>query len=314
MKYGFSKWVRFNVVGPAVPHLPDDELGMRLLATSLLCVGCTRGIGAGIAESACVGGASVVIVGRTAPSERLQTACPNLRFIPADLSSMQAAVNVVSALQPQSIDTVVFTVGIVNGPVRRESNEGIELEVAVSFLSRFVMTDALLSSDKLISTSTRKPRIFVMGFPGVPDIPQLDDFNWERSWQAWPSHMNTVVANDGLVMGVAKMHADAVNIYGLNPGVIKTDLMFDFLGGKGSIISRIQQLVIGWICPSVDDYAPTVVELMVSPHIENHGGASFNQYGEHIKSSMWLLAEPDNYKRIWIEAEKLQRRALAVNV
>jgi hypothetical protein len=227
---------------------------------------------------------------------------------------MQTAVNVVSTLQPQSIDTVVFTVGIVNGPVRRESNEGIELETAVSFLVRFVMTNALLSSDKLISTSTRKPRIFVMGFPGVPDIPQLDDFNWERSWEAWPSHMNTVVANDALVMGVAKMQANAVNIYGLNPGVIKTDLMFDFLGGKGSLVSQIQQLVIGWICPSVDDYAPTVVELLVSQHIENNCGASFNQYGEHIKSSAWLLAEPDNYKRIWIEAEKLQRRALAVNI
>jgi NAD(P)-dependent dehydrogenase (short-subunit alcohol dehydrogenase family) len=313
MKYGFSSWVRFDVVGPAVSPIPDDDLRRLLSLTSLLCVGCTRGIGAGIARAACAHGASVVIVGRSAPSEKLRSACPKLQFIAADLSSMRTAMDVVSMLKRRSIDTVLFTVGIVNGPVRRESSEGIELEVAVSFLSRFVMTNALLASDKLISTSTRKPRIFVIGFPGVPNVPQLDDFNWERSWKAWPSHMNTVVANDALVMGVARTQPDLVNIYGLNPGIIKTELMFDFLGGKDSLVSQIQQHWIGSVCPSVDDYATTAIQLLVSPQIENHGGASFNQYGERIKSSAWLLAKPENYQRIWTEAKKLQTRALAAS-
>jgi hypothetical protein len=55
------------------------------------------------------------------------------------------------------------------------------------------------------------------------------------------------MANDALVMGVAITQLDVANIHEPNPGLITTNLMFDVLCGKGSIVSRIQQLVIGWI-------------------------------------------------------------------
>jgi hypothetical protein len=63
------------------------------------------------------------------------------------------------------------------------------------------------------------------------------------------------MANDALVMGVAITQPDVANIYGPNPGVITTNLVFDVLGGKGSIVSRIQQLVIG--CISVPRWKTT---------------------------------------------------------
>lgn len=317
MRFGFQKFVRFQVIGLKVTedlNGGDMFAGSDLLSTmSLLCVGCTRGIGEGIAAQACKRGASVIVVGRS-ESKMLKQVCheDKLSMISADLSSMKTCQRVVQELRSRSVDTVVFTVGIVNGPARRESAEGIELEAAVSFLSRFVMTKALLSGEALLSTPSRKARIFVMGFPGVPDTPNLQDFNWERSWQSWASHKNTVVANDALVLGVARnaKHSN-VHIYGLNPGIIKTDLMFDFLGGEASMISQVQQVVIGLICPSVEDYSRSAVELLVTPRIEQLTGASFNQYGEHIASSTWLLADERNYELIWAEAEKLEQRALA---
>jgi hypothetical protein len=48
-------------------------------------------------------------------------------------------------------------------------------------------------------------------------------------------------------MGVANTQPNVANIYVPNPGLIMTNMMFDVLGGKGSVVSRIQQLVIGWI-------------------------------------------------------------------
>lgn len=315
MKLGFQKFIRFQPIGPKVEHLEEADLVAALSSSSILCVGCTRGVGEAIAKDACSRGARVTVVGRTDPVG-LRKLCTTVDFVRADLSLMGVATRVIRELPLRSVDTVVFTVGIVNGPARQESAEGIELEAAVSFLSRFVMTNALLRAQeafegKLVSTSTRKPRIFVMGFPGVPDTPQLEDFNWERSWQAWPSHKNTVVANDALVLGVAAKYPHLINIYGLNPGVIKTDLMFDFLGGKDSWISRTQQFVIGLICPSADDYAPVAVQLLVSPQLESQNGASFNQYGEPIQSCGWLLAGKDRRQLVWDEAEKLQHRALS---
>jgi hypothetical protein len=116
-------------------------------------------------------------------------------FVQADLSSMQRAVEVIQQLSSHSINTVVFTIGIVNGSIRKETKEGIEMETAVSFLSRFAMTKELLeqrdrvflpsavtldSTGETVMTGSRKPRIFVMGFPGGTDTPNIDDFTWEE--------------------------------------------------------------------------------------------------------------------------------------
>lgn len=126
--------------------------------------------------------------------------------------------------------------------------------------------------------------------------------------------MNTVLANDALVLGVAAKYPHLVNIYGLNPGVIKSDLMFDFLGGKDSWTSSLQQLVIGAVCPSVDDYALTAVQLLASPVLEGMNGASFNQRGEPIKSSPWLLEDSSRVQLVWDRAGELQEKALSADV
>eukprot|EP00961_Rhodomonas_salina_P286577 3872204-Rhodomonas_salina.3 len=226
---------------------------------------------------------------------------------------MRVAADVVKQLKPGSVDTVLFTVGIVNGNEKKTSAEGIELDTAVSFLSRFVMTTALLKDGSALrGTPTRKPRVFVMGFPGAPDTPQLDDFNWDTSWKSWHAHMNSVLGNDALVLGIAEQQhpAASFNIFGLNPGIIATDLMFDFCGGQDSPFHRLQKTTLSAVAPSVEEYTNAAVHLLVSPQIEGESGASFNQRGERIRSCPWNLAERGNVRRIWVEAEQLAQRAL----
>eukprot|EP00961_Rhodomonas_salina_P286576 3872204-Rhodomonas_salina.2 len=53
LKFGTQQWVRFDVIGPKVDRPSEVELSALLSASSLLCVGCTRGIGAGYAKAAC---------------------------------------------------------------------------------------------------------------------------------------------------------------------------------------------------------------------------------------------------------------------
>jgi hypothetical protein len=146
-KFGFARFVSMNVVGPAPAEIKGDELTTLLSGRSLLCVGCTRGIGAGIARAACSQGSKVTIVGRNHPGrDKLEDHCTGegkMHFISADLSkvqwagdlsSKQSMLEVVESLPTNSIDTVVFTVGMVNGPERKVSEEGIELEVPTLFL------------------------------------------------------------------------------------------------------------------------------------------------------------------------------------
>lgn len=242
----------------------------------------------------------------------LLAACGNaVVFVSADLSSMKTAKKVVQSFEKFLFDTVLFTVGITCKKEKLLSSEGIEMDTAVSFLSRFVMSQEIIARGKLRFSPSRKPRIFVMGFPGTPDVPQLDDFNWDTvPFHCWRAHKNGVIGNDALVLGLEKRHPD-VNVYGLNPGVIKTEIISDFLRttvGEGMVI--FQQMVIGAICPSATDYAGgALLQLLATPHIENLTGGFFNQGGEQIKPSGWLLEAPRNKDQLWGEAEKLLGRA-----
>lgn len=53
-------------------------------------------------------------------------------------------------------------------------------------------------------------------FPGKDVKATLDDFNSEKSYSAFPAHMNTVVGNEALIKYVADGDAE-LNVYGLNP-------------------------------------------------------------------------------------------------
>lgn len=309
-KFALARFVRFTVVAPAPPALSHTQLNESIKVMQLLCVGCTAGIGEAAAKAVCSRGGHVTVVGRRKPSALLEACKHTLVFIAADLSSMQTAQQIVRNIAAHSFDTVLFTVGIICTQDKQVSREGIEMDTAVSFLSRFVMSQELLAAG-LASSSSRKPRIFVMGFPGTPDVPQLDDFNWDTvPFKCWPAHKNAVVANDALVLGLSRRHPE-VNVFGLNPGIIKTDIMNDFLGGRGAMMVRFQQFVIGTIGPSATWYAEdTLLQLLAVRQLEGLSGAFFNQVGEQINPSGWLLTGSGNAERIWQEAERLAARAL----
>ena len=48
-----------------------------------------------------------------------------------------------------------------------------------------------------------KPRIFIMGYPGTGQAGTLDDLNAEKSYRAFPAHMNTVAGNEVLMLDAA---------------------------------------------------------------------------------------------------------------
>jgi hypothetical protein len=111
---------------------------------------------------------------------------------------------------------------IIASKERQESSEGVELDMAVSYLSRFSVYKAI--KDKL----DRDVRCFCDGYPGVKSTATLDDFNSEKNYKAFSAHGNTVVGNESLVKEFASI--PKVKAYGLNPGLIATDIRSNFLG------------------------------------------------------------------------------------
>ena len=110
------------------------------------------------------------------------------------------------------------------------STEGIELDMAVSHLSRFVLVHQIVERlGKNLSSGKPKPRVFIMGFSGKDRKATLDGFNSALRYH-WPTaHSDTVVGKEALVMDCADRYP-SVNFYGLNPGIMRSNIMSGNLG------------------------------------------------------------------------------------
>jgi hypothetical protein len=182
---------------------------------------------------------------------------------------------------------VVLTTGIVPGSTRAVSAEGIEMDMAVSTLSRHVLLKALMPRLAAAPPRSGAPsRVFVMGFPGSGEAGELGDLNAEKTFASGfgRTHMNTVAGNESLVHHwAAAAGAGGAYVYGLNPGLIPTGIRNPVHGG--GFLGRIIEGITGLLSISADQYAEHVVPLFVAPELAAHRGALFSQRGVPILPS-----------------------------
>ena len=257
-----------------------DPASLDLHGMKVAIVGGTGGIGRAFGRFMASRGARVIVVGRTFRDSDV----PGLKFIEADLSLMRDAKRVGQLLPAETLDVVVFTTGIFAAPRRQETAEGIERDMAVSYLSRLVILREIAPRmERRRPAAPMKPRVFVMGYPGTGQAGMPDNMNGDKSYSAVPVHMNTVAGNEMLVLDAAQRYPD-VNVFGLNPGLIKTEIRSNFLGA-GTVRARVVEWMIGLVNPSVETYAERLTPLLVSPDLEAHTGAMFDQKGNAILPS-----------------------------
>ena len=245
--------------------VPADALGQRAVV-----VGGTGGIGRALARLMAARGAEVTVVGRTFRDEGVA----GLRFMEADLSSLEEASRVGRELDAAS-SVVVLTTGIFAYPERRETAEGLEVDLAVSYMSRFAILREL-------APRMDAGRVFIMGFPGGGNLGDPDDLNSERDYRSMDAHMQTVAANEALVLDAARRWPQ-VNVYGLNPGLIQTEIRANALGGTGSLRYRIVESLIGLLMPSADRYARRIVPVLFAHGLDGVSGVHFNRKGMPIR-------------------------------
>ncbi|MFD4596461.1 SDR family NAD(P)-dependent oxidoreductase [Streptomyces sp. NPDC058464] len=288
--------------GTVLDPTPFERLD--LSGRRLVVVGGTNGLGRAVARQALARGAEVTVVGRTprdAPSARLT-------FVEADLSSMREAVRLGQELPVESADVVLFTLGIFAAKVREETDERVERDMAVSYLSRFAVLQGLASR---LGTArpdpAPRPRVFVMGAPGTGAAGDPDDLNADRHYNGMRAHLNTVVANEALVLA-RRDKPFGPAYFGLNPGVIKTDIRANYLG-EGGITHRLLETVIGLVAQSPQRYARRIVPLLFDPDLDGHGGALFNSKARPILPSRKL--DEERVGRFMSASDELLRRALS---
>jgi NAD(P)-dependent dehydrogenase (short-subunit alcohol dehydrogenase family) len=198
-------------------------------------------------------------------------------------------------------DTYLFTNGIVPARKREETADGLERDMAVSFLSRFVALHHLIP--RLDAATPR--RVFLMGFPGAGQAGTLGDLNAERAYSVNTVHMNTVAGNEALVLhGAAAWRARGVRAYGLNPGLVRTGIRSNLLGTGP--LAQAAEAALGYFTPSPAQYAEAVVPLLYAPELDAHSGAMFNQKAAAILPSAGL--DPARVTALLAESEALLAR------
>src|SRR5439155_16446428 len=93
------------------------------------------------------------------------------------------------------------------------------------------------------------------------------------------------------------------------PGLIKTNIRANVLGGNQSLRFRVVEWVIGKLNIGPAQYAERIVPLLVSPDLEERSGAMFNQKAIGIQKSAVMSGE--HVTRLAGAAFALADRALA---
>jgi hypothetical protein len=291
------------VPDPSVTLRLDPIEQLDLSGKKLAVIGGTNGLGRAIAQQALARGAEVTVVGRTFrdnPAARLT-------FVAADLSSMSEAARVGRELPVESVDVVLFTTGIIAAKKREETPDRVERDLAISYLNRLAILQGL--SPRLGSARAAgapRPRVFVMGSPGVGALGDPGDLNSERSYRSLVAHANTVAGNEMLVLGAPDRFPGPA-FFGLGPYLIKTDIRSNFLGA-GSITHKLFETVIGVFMQSPETYAKRMVPLLFTPELEGRAGLMFGHKAHPVRPTEALdKAYVDRYLTA---SEALLRRAL----
>lgn len=266
-------------------------------------VGGTGGIGRGFAHALAARGARVTIVGQTFRD----TGVPNIEFISANLESMREAERVGKLLPAEDLDVALLTTGIFAAPHRQVTAEGLERDMAVSFLSRLVIIREIaprIGRNRQLAGS--KPRIFVWGYPGTGRAGTPGDLNAERSYSMWRVHMNTVAGNEALVLEDARRYPD-VEIFGMSPGILATNIRSNMRKKPGG--GGFMEWMISKTSPSPDQYAERLLPLLFSSDLAGHSGAIFDRKGNPSLPSP-KLTDTKYVRDFLAESEALVSRAL----
>ncbi|HYE71970.1 MAG TPA: SDR family NAD(P)-dependent oxidoreductase, partial [Blastocatellia bacterium] len=274
-------WFREPVL--AFDRMTAEDYKREAAGKWFLIVGGTKGIGAGLARALVVNGAKVVVAGRSKNEETPE----NAEFIQYDASSLKNGIEFANSLKGRKFDTVVFAVGIITRSTLTRTAEGIEEDLAVSYLSRFVIANELIRNGNLEG----RKRLYIFGYPGEDTKPiDIDDLNFDKSpsqYSQMPAHLNTVVLNEALSYELARRHPD-LRVYGLNPGLIKTAIRDNVHGGDSSFLGRSIETLIGLFNPNVEQYVErSLLALVLAPNLQEKSGISFSRKGEVLDRSKW---------------------------
>ena len=280
-----------------------------------LITGGTDGIGKEVARGLARSGHRVGVVGRDAQkgARVAQEICqttgnPNVEFFPADLTLMREVKRLSDEVASRwtGLNYVVHSAGMVRG--RRElTDEGIESNFAVNYVSRFALTQSLLPIMKTASQLGNAARIVIISGAAQNGTIYFDDVNLTSKFGLLRMLRQCCQANDVFTVEQARRLAanseHRVTITCLKMGVVKTNIRNgpDFPQWMKMLMSLLDPL----LAQTSEDAAKSALNLLLAAEYGGLAGALFvknrklkqiapdtSVTEEQIGKSFWELSEP----------------------
>ncbi len=242
-----------------------------------LVTGGTNGIGKATAQALAQMGATVVIVGRSAPKtarivEELRAASgnQNVDSLVADLSSQRD----IRRIADEFINKYPHLHVLLNNAggtfaTRQLSADGIEMTFALNHLAYFLLTNLLLDTMKASSPGRI---INVSSDAHSGGKIDFDNLQGERTYSSFGPYGNSKLANILFTKELARrLEGTGVTVNALHPGLVNTG----FGKNNPGFLMKIMGAVIPLVARSPEKGARTSIYLASSPEVQNITGKYF---------------------------------------
>lgn len=271
-------------------------------AKTALVTGGTGGIGKEVARGLAGRGMHVTIVGRTAEKGRrtrdelqASTGSQQIEFIQADLSLMREVQQVAQQFREKHgwLDVLVNSAGTIHLKFDRTA-EGLEHNIASSYLGRFLLTNLLLD---LLKQSAPSRVITIAGSRGKGTV-DLDNLADPR-YGGMRAHGQAQAANDAFTLELAeRLEGSGVEVAALNPGAVDTDIRREF----PSWLMTIMKLIFGRSAKTPAEGAELPLRLATKP--SNINGKLFKPPFTEIPVS-GSMRDAGHRRSFWEISERL---------
>ena len=238
--------------------------------------------------------------------ERLiyETENKNLRFIKADLSSINEIKLLAKDLIKEKIDVLINNAGALFYS-RDESIDQIEKTFALNHLSYFALTNLLLKY-KVIKNGGRIINVASGAHRGI-DI-DFNDLEMSNNYNGWKCYKKSKLCNILFTKKLSDLTSkNNITVNCLHPGFVKTE----FGKNNKGVISLVIKLLMNFFAITVEEGAKTIIHLANSEDVKDITGKYY--YKSKIKRPSKYAENTSSADQLWNKSiEILKNKGLTL--
>ena len=238
--------------------------------------------------------------------ERLiyETENKNLRFIKADLSSINEIGLLAKDLIKEKIDVLINNAGALFYS-RNESIDQIEKTFALNHLSYFALTNLLLKY-KVIKNGGRIINVASGAHRGI-DI-DFNDLEMSNNYNGWKSYKKSKLCNILFTKKLSELTSiNNITVNCLHPGFVKTE----FGKNNKGFVSLAIKFLMNFFAITVEEGAKTIIHLANSEDVKDITGKYY--YKSKIKQPSQYAENKSSADQLWNKSiEILKNKGLTL--